>query len=167
MIKIKRTTILLCLLVVVSLTHTTKAKVYEYSSTLILITKNYPRLDTIAVEDETITLSKTFEKEYFKCVLSAVDSVKFTVVNSTKGVAIASFRYEPKGNEIAFFYGVDKYSNQRQMYFIVGKDMGTALTTHEQIDKIKIVEFLEHGVYDVGSFSGMLAYDALTKAIVK
>jgi len=76
---------------------------------------------------------------------------------------ISEYHYfEPKSNEILFFYGKSKITNKPEMYFKFHDSLKHVYKTKDFSKLIKIVEVLEYNVFPAkDSFSGAEAYVAL------
>lgn len=111
-------------------------------------------------------MTKTFDKKYFYSTSKDFEKIVFTIHHTKDGLYVMEKydSYEPKENEIIFLYEEpDKVSlSTQKIYFKLGKKIKKAFQ-EKSLDGLQIIRFLEHRVFGVDQFSGMLAYSALEK----
>lgn len=77
---------------------------------------------------------------------------------------IADYQYfKPKSNEILFFYGKNKDTNEPEMFFKFHDNLKHIYKKKDFAQLIKIVEVLEYNVFPTDIFSSSEAYAALER----
>ncbi|AEH01538.1 hypothetical protein [Lacinutrix sp. 5H-3-7-4] len=69
--------------------------------------------------------------------------------------------FNPKTNEILFFYGMDTENNKSEMFFKADDNLKSIYKKKDFEQLIKVVEILEYNVFPTEVFSSAEAYVAL------
>lgn len=126
---------------------------YEHLNSLVVDTissEGTISVYSVKLSSEQLEIHNSVEEE--EIVLKVIYNEDGMILDKVMG-------YEPQENEITFFYA----KNTQTMYFLFGELLRETYLEKEFSQLIKIVEILEHKIFDQSSFSGMQAYGALEK----
>lgn len=125
------------------------------------------KMDTLLVKDSLIVIKVDLTAAELKIQKAAkIEKVLFKVFYNRNGSLLNEYKaYQPAENEVTFFYALDYVAKKTEMLFKIGQNLLPVYKKKNFDQMLEIVKLLEHRIFDVGSFSGMGAYNALEVAI--
>lgn len=125
------------------------------------------KMDTISNQDGVLILSKMLTLAQLNSHTKVLDTVLLNIHYTRDGSYILDkyHNYTPKENEILFLYedNTGDFSGQ-QINFRIGFKIKKALA-NKSLSGIEVVDILENGVFDAGSFPGMITYEQLMQEL--